>query len=92
MLAAARIADSSQSYADHVNPQWVRLLRLLQMQEDYSHCTGAELHTRKGDVILDFLSGYCVHNAGHNHPAIIDALHRELDRRRTGDAAEPHSR
>jgi hypothetical protein len=30
--------------------------------------------------VLDFLSGYCVHNAGHNHPAIIAALKEELDR------------
>ena len=32
-------------------------------------------------MLLDFLSGYCVHNVGHNHPAIIEALHAELDRR-----------
>ena len=32
-----------------------------------------------GRRILDFLSGYCVHNAGHNHPYIIDALKQELD-------------
>jgi ornithine--oxo-acid transaminase len=50
------------------------------MDAEYTRCSGVELHAAKGDVILDFLSGYCVHNAGHNHPAIIDALHRELDR------------
>jgi ornithine--oxo-acid transaminase len=38
------------------------------------------LHTADGRRILDFLSGYCVHNAGHNHPAIIGALKDELDR------------
>jgi ornithine--oxo-acid transaminase len=31
-------------------------------------------------VILDFLSGYCVHNAGHNHPYIVEQLHDELSR------------
>jgi ornithine--oxo-acid transaminase len=31
-------------------------------------------------VILDCLSGYCVHNLGHNHPAVIDAVKEELDR------------
>ena len=40
-----------------------------------------ELFTDTGDRILDFLSGYCVHNAGHNHPRIIDALKDELDRK-----------
>lgn len=81
MSAAATISTSVQPYIDHVNPQWVRLLNLLEMQTEYGLCSGAELHTAKGDVIVDFLSGYCVHNTGHNHPAIIEALHAELDRR-----------
>src|SRR6185369_9514386 len=38
------------------------------------------LFTEDGKVVLDFLSGYCVHNTGHNHPAIIDAIKDELDR------------
>ena len=81
MSASATTASPIQAYIDHVNPQWVRLLRLLQMQTEYSLCSGAELHSASGEVILDFLSGYCVHNTGHNHPAIIEALHAELDRR-----------
>src|SRR5262249_44487606 len=28
--------------------------------------------------ILDFLSGYCVHNTGHNHPEVVRALKFEL--------------
>jgi ornithine--oxo-acid transaminase len=81
MSASATTVSSVQAYINHVNPQWVRLLSLLQMQTEYSLCSGAELHTASGEVILDFLSGYCVHNTGHNHPAIIGALHAELDRR-----------
>lgn len=81
MTAALQTNTSVQTYIDHVNPQWVRLLNLLQMQTEYTLCSGAELHTAEGDVLLDFLSGYCVHNIGHNHPAVIDALHAELDRR-----------
>ena len=37
-----------------------------------------------GRRFLDFLSGYCVHNTGHNHPAIIEALQWELDRQGPG--------
>jgi len=70
----------TDSYSGHVNPQWVRLLELLQMNVQYTRCEGAELHTINGDRILDYLSGYCVHNLGHNHPKIIAALHDELDR------------
>jgi ornithine--oxo-acid transaminase len=71
---------ATDAYADHVNPQWVKLLGLLEMNVSYERCLGAELFTAAGRRILDFLSGYCVHNAGHNHPAIIDALKEELDR------------
>jgi len=68
----------SDAYADHVNPQWVKLLSLLEMNVHYERCQGAELLTSDGRLILDFLSGYCVHNTGHNHPAIISALQHEL--------------
>lgn len=70
----------NEQYEKKVNPQWVRLLDILQLNVNYTRCQGAELHTSDGRRILDFLSGYCVHNAGHNHPAIISALKDELDR------------
>lgn len=66
-------------YERNVNPQWARLLRLLEMDAEYARCEGDTLVTVDGRRIHDFLSGYCVYNTGHNHPAIVDALHRELD-------------
>ena len=81
MLPAMTIDDSGESlYARYVNPQWVRLLDALQMNVSYTRCSGAELHTADGRVILDFNSAYCVHNIGHNHPRIIAALKDELDK------------
>jgi ornithine--oxo-acid transaminase len=74
-VTPAAISD----YADYVNPEWVRLLDLLGMNIRYRRCSGAELHAEDGRVFLDFLSGYCVHNTGHNHPDIVSALKRELD-------------
>lgn len=50
------------------------------MNVRYQSCRGAELFAENGDRYLDFLSGYCVHNTGHNHPRIVDALKKELDR------------
>ena len=67
-------------YEESVNPHWVRLLNLLQMNAKYARCSGAELFTSEGRRILDFLSGYCVHNTGHNHPRIVAALHDELEK------------
>ena len=78
--ASASVSTSTADYAEHVNPQWVRLLNLLQMNVGYDRCLGVDLHTSDGRHILDFLSGYCVYNAGHNHPRIVAALHDELDR------------
>lgn len=69
---------TSPSYEEYVNPEWVRLLDLLGMNVRYRRCIGTELHADDGRVFLDFLSGYCVHNTGHNHPDIVEALRSEL--------------
>jgi ornithine--oxo-acid transaminase len=50
------------------------------MNVQYERCLGCELFTKDDIRILDFLSGYCVHNTGHNHPYIIQALKDEMDR------------
>ncbi len=70
---------ANTSYQAHVNPQWVRLLELLEMNSRYVECRREKLRTEDGRTILDFLSGYCVYNIGHNHPAVIEALHEELE-------------
>jgi ornithine--oxo-acid transaminase len=79
---AIEIASQPHAHGDQyrafVNPQWVRLLDALDMNVEYTQARGAWLHTADGRKILDFLSGYCVHNTGHNHPEIVSALQREL--------------
>jgi len=50
------------------------------MNVRYERCRGAELYTSDGRRIVDFLSGYCVHNVGHNHPDVVEALQNELAR------------
>ena len=67
-------------YSQHVNPQWARLLNVLGLSTDYERCVGAELFTADGRRILDFLSGYCVHNVGHNHPDVLSAVIDELQK------------
>lgn len=84
-VAKEAAADSSAAlYTSYVNPQWVKLLNVLRMNQQYSRCSGAELFTSDGRRILDFLSGYCVHNTGHNHPHIVAALQAELERSGAG--------
>jgi ornithine--oxo-acid transaminase len=74
------VYPATSSYQEYVNPQWVALLNLLGLNAEYERCLGCELLTKDGRRILDFLSGYCVHNTGHNHPYIIQALKDEMDR------------
>jgi ornithine--oxo-acid transaminase len=56
------------------------LLNLLELSVTYERCLGTELFTRDGHRILDFLSGYCVHNVGHNHPDVLGAVADELQK------------
>jgi ornithine--oxo-acid transaminase len=77
---SALAASSTDAYQDFVNPQWVRLLTLLGMNVEYERCSACELFIKDGPRVLDFLSGYCVHNTGHNHPYIVQALKDELDK------------
>jgi ornithine--oxo-acid transaminase len=74
-----RSHDEARLYHDYVNPQWVKLLDVLEMNVSYTRCEGAQLLTSDGRRVWDFLSGYCVHNIGHNHPRVIAALKQELD-------------
>jgi ornithine--oxo-acid transaminase len=71
-------AEQQAPYVEHVNPVWAKLLDVLGMNVQYVHAGGAELYTSDGRTILDCLSGYCVHNAGHNHPYIVTQLIAEL--------------
>lgn len=75
--------EERRSYAQHVNPIWVKLLDALGMNVQYTHSSGAELYTQDGRTILDCLSGYCVHNVGHNHPHVVSQLVAELQSQST---------
>ena len=70
--------EDLRAYANYVNPIWVKLLSALGMNVSYTHCSGSELYTSDGRTILDCLSGYCVHNVGHNHPFVVAQLVSEL--------------
>jgi len=78
------VVGTDELYREHVNPQWVHLLDTLQMNVRYARCEGTRLYADDGRSFLDFLSGYCVHNIGHNHPEVLAALEAEL--RRAGPA------
>jgi len=79
-MALAQYIATDALYSRHVNPQWVKLLNVLELSVSYQRCLGAELFTADGRRILDFLSGYCVHNVGHNHRDVLAAIVDELQK------------
>jgi ornithine--oxo-acid transaminase len=79
MHTLTAVPTQSRLYEQFVNPQWAKLLDVLQMNVEYARCEGGELLTADGTRLLDFISGYGVHNIGHNHPRVIEALKAELD-------------
>jgi acetylornithine/succinyldiaminopimelate/putrescine aminotransferase len=60
------IADliATDACAEPVNPQWFKLLSLLARNVSDERCGGTDLVTSDDRRIIDFLSGYCVHNTG----------------------------
>ena len=75
-------AESAESlYREYVNPQWARSLQILRLDVHFVRCSGARLCTDDGREILDFLSGYRVHNYRPQSPAMLAALDDELQRR-----------
>ena len=80
MLATSGALIKDALYQERVNPRWARLLDVLEMNVRYTRCEGTELFTEDGRRILDFHSGSCVQNLGHNHPAVLEAVKSELDR------------
>ena len=51
---------------------------------------GAWLHTLDGRSVLDFTSGIGVTNLGHRHPAVVSAVHEQVDRLWHVSGTTPH--
>lgn len=66
-------------FAEHVNPQLVRVLKAIGFDKKYVRAIGQYLYDAEGNEYLDLLSGYGVFNMGRNHPRIKKALHEALD-------------
>jgi len=58
-----------------ISPAYSRYSNLVVEQAE-----GAHLHTADGRDVLDFGSGIAVTNLGHRHPAVVAAVHDQVDR------------
>lgn len=66
-------------FAEHVNPQLVRVLKTIGFDKRYVRAEGQYLYDDEGNQYLDFLGGYGVFNMGRNHPRIKKALIEALE-------------
>ena len=68
----APVGTPSDSYQNYVNPQWVALLNLLDMNVRYRRCAGAELFYRRRPPDPGLLSGYCAGELGERLCRLAD--------------------
>ncbi len=61
--------------AELISPAYSRYTDLV-----VDHALGAHLHTVDGRDVLDFGCGIGVTNLGHLHPAVVQAVHDQVDR------------
>lgn len=66
--------EAHHRYKRSVNPGKVELLEALDFGRLFVRAEGCRLWDDQGREYLDFLSGFGVHNIGHNHPRLCEAL------------------
>jgi acetylornithine/succinyldiaminopimelate/putrescine aminotransferase len=73
-LLAAHEGRNFDLFGEHVNPQFVRVLRTIGYDRVYTGSEGAHLRDAEGRQYLDLLGGYAVFNVGRNNPVVRKAL------------------
>ena len=91
MSALRAVPSLDRVYAEHVNPQWVRLLDLLQMNVRYERCAGAELLHRRRPPYSRFPFRLLRPQRRPQSSGDRRGAQRRTRPLRPGDAAEPRS-
>jgi len=74
MLSEVLAAEPFSSYAQSINPQFVRMLRAIGFDRRWARAEGAYLWDGDGTRFLDLLGGYGMFNVGRNNPRVRAAL------------------
>ncbi len=69
-----RQGENYSLHEQHINPQFVRVLKTIGFDRTYVRAEGPYLYDEAGKQYLDMLAGYGVFNVGRNHPEIQKAL------------------
>ena len=67
-LLAARSGEALDLHAEYVNPQMVRVLRIIGFDREWARAEGAYLYDRGATRYLDWLGGFGMFNVGRNNP------------------------
>lgn len=78
-LVTERWGENYELHDQHVNPQFVKVLRTIGFDKVYRRAEGQYLYDEQGNRYLDFLSGYGVFALGRNHPKIKQTIKDLLD-------------
>ncbi len=65
---------AAERYADHVNPQFVRMLHTIGFDRTWVGADGAHIVDSTGARYLDLVGGFGMFNVGRNNPAVKAAL------------------
>ena len=66
-------------HTDHINPAFVKMLKTIGFDRNYTRGEGAYLWDGAGTKYLDLLTGWGVFMLGRNHPKVRDVLRQILD-------------
>jgi putrescine aminotransferase len=67
------------AYKEFLNPPLARFMKLAGAGVE-THARGCYVYDHTGKAYLDFCGGYGVFTLGYQHPAVVEAVRRQLDR------------
>lgn len=67
-------------YLRHYNSAFYKLLKMNRLNLHFIKAEGINLWDPDGDKYMDFIGGYGSLNLGHNHPLILEAIKKHLDK------------
>ena len=70
-----------ESYAKLINHAYPHFLKRLGIDKIAVRAEGATITDSSGKIYIDCIGGYGLFNIGHNHPKIIQALKKQLDKK-----------
>lgn len=65
-----------ENWKNHLSAPFAATQAMLKFDRQYVRAAGASLWDAEGNEYLDFVGGYGAVNLGHNHPRLLEAIHR----------------